>query len=132
MLRNAIISALVVFSSFFIVAAATQPALADTTDNGFNVCTTGGAKTDFCKEALGPASKKNPVIEVIKVAIQIVAAVLGVTAVIVIILSGLRFITSRGDPNNIKRARDGLLYALVGIILAVLAQAIVSLVLSKL
>jgi hypothetical protein len=63
---------------------------------------------------------------------QIIAIFVGVAAVIVIIVSGLRFVTSSGDPSAVASARQALIYAIVGLVVAAAAQAIVSLVLVKL
>lgn len=131
-MKRLIVSASVVLLGVVSVPMlAYQTAGAANVDNGLNFCNTSeGAKTDVCKESLAQ-DNQNPVIKVIKIAIQIVAVIMGVAAVIVIIISGVRFITSGGDPNSVKKARDGLIYAVVGILIALLAQGIVSLVLSK-
>jgi bacteriorhodopsin len=55
--------------------------------------------------------------------------VLGSIAVIMIIWSGYKFVISRGDPANIKSAKDTLLYAIIGLVIAVLSYAIVRIVL---
>jgi hypothetical protein len=93
--------------------------------------TTNADKTVVCQEKKA-APTGNPIIGIIRTAIQIFTVVLGVAAVIVIILSGLRYITAGGDANAVESARRALTYALVGLIVAAVAQAIVSLVLSKL
>jgi len=68
---------------------------------------------------------------VVKLAINILSFVAGVIAVIVIILSGLKFITSGGDANAISSARRSILYAAIGIVVVVLAQIFVRLVVSE-
>lgn len=55
--------------------------------------------------------------------------VLGAIAVIVIIIGGIRYTTSNGDPQAIKGAKDTILYAVVGLVVAILAFAIVNWVL---
>lgn len=56
---------------------------------------------------------------------------IGVVAILVIIIGGIKMTTSNGDANKVKSARDQVLYAVVGLIVAGLAQAIVWLVLRK-
>ncbi len=51
--------------------------------------------------------------------------VAGAIAVIIIILAGIRYVTSTGDAARIKAAKDTLLYAVIGLIVVVLAYAIV-------
>lgn len=53
---------------------------------------------------------------------------LGIAAVGLIIHSGLKYVTSRGDAANIKSAKDTLLYAVIGLIVASLSFVIVNFV----
>jgi ABC-type Fe3+-siderophore transport system permease subunit len=55
--------------------------------------------------------------------------VVGGLSISMIVVSGLRFITSGGDSNKVSSAKSALIYALVGIAVAALAQALVHLVL---
>lgn len=64
--------------------------------------------------------------------LQIVCAVLAVVAVLMIVISGLRFITAQGNPQEVGKAKNTIVYALIGLLVAVVAQAIVSLVLFNL
>ena len=50
--------------------------------------------------------------------------ILSVAAVIFIVLAGLEFITGGGDPEKIASARMKLMYAAVGIAVALLARAV--------
>jgi len=49
-------------------------------------------------------------------------------AVIFIIMAAIKFLTSGGDPGKVSSARDSLLYALIGVAVAVLAKGLVALV----
>lgn len=60
--------------------------------------------------------------------INILSLVVGIIAVIMIIISGLKFITANGDAGNVKSARHALTYALVGVVVVALAQALVQFV----
>jgi hypothetical protein len=68
---------------------------------------------------------------VITRAVNGLSIVLGVTAVIIIIIAGIRMTLSTGDPAKIKQSRDAVIYAAVGLVVAVLAQAIVRFVLNR-
>ncbi len=46
-------------------------------------------------------------------------------ATVVIIVAGINFITSQGDPQKTKNARNTIIYAIVGIIIAALATSII-------
>lgn len=63
--------------------------------------------------------------------VNLLTVIVGIVAVIMIIINGLKFITSNGDSNSISSARHGIIYALVGLIIAALAQVIVRFVLSQ-
>ena len=63
--------------------------------------------------------------------INTVLAVLGVVAVGAIILGGVQYATSAGDPAKIKTAKNTILYALMGLVIALLAFAIVNFVLTS-
>ena len=57
---------------------------------------------------------------------------LGIIAVIVIIIGGIGYMTSAGDAGKVKKAKDTILYGIIGMIICVLAYAIVNFVISKL
>lgn len=65
-------------------------------------------------------------------AANIISFIVGVAALIVIIISGLQFILATGDSSRIANARNALIYALVGIGVAIFAQVIVRFVVNKL
>ncbi|HEX7259506.1 MAG TPA: hypothetical protein VF272_01080 [Candidatus Saccharimonadia bacterium] len=51
--------------------------------------------------------------------------VAGAIAVIIIITAGIRYITSTGDAARVKASKDTLMYAVIGLIVVILAYAIV-------
>jgi cytochrome bd-type quinol oxidase subunit 2 len=68
---------------------------------------------------------------VITQVIQVMSAIAGVAAVIMIIISGFRFITANGDSSTIAAARRTLIYALVGLVIVAISQSIVWFVLGR-
>jgi len=48
-----------------------------------------------------------------------------------IVISGFRFIVGQGSPQETAKARNTIVYALVGLVVALTAEAIVALVLGK-
>lgn len=52
----------------------------------------------------------------------------GAIALLVIVVSGFRYILSAGEPERINKAKNGVIYALIGLILVITAQAIVAFV----
>jgi hypothetical protein len=61
--------------------------------------------------------------------IQIGLGIAGAITVLVIIIAGLRFITAQGNPQEVAKARGTLLYAIIGLVIIMSAEAIVSFVL---
>jgi hypothetical protein len=57
--------------------------------------------------------------------------VVGVIAVIMIIIGGLKYVTSGGDSSAVGSAKNTIIYALVGLVVVALAQALVKFVLAK-
>ena len=64
--------------------------------------------------------------------INILLFLIGAVAVIMIIVGGLRYVTSGGDTASTKGARDTILYAVIGLVIAIMAYAIVNFVLANL
>jgi hypothetical protein len=58
--------------------------------------------------------------------------VIGAVAVIMIIVGGIRYVTSAGDSSKVKAAKDTIMYSVVGLAIAILAYAIVNFVIRQL
>ena len=67
----------------------------------------------------------------VRAILNILSVIVGVAAVIMIILSGLRYITSGGDASKVGAAKSSLIYALIGLVIVALAQVIVHFVFAK-
>ncbi len=57
---------------------------------------------------------------------------IGVAAVVMMIVAGIQMTTSAGDPGAVKKAKMTLTYAIIGLVVAILAYAIVNFVIRKL
>lgn len=64
----------------------------------------------------------------IQTVVNVMFFILGAVAVIMIIWSGIRYVTSAGNQTAVVSAKNTLIYAVVGLIVALLAYAIVSFV----
>jgi len=69
--------------------------------------------------------------EIVSQVINILSLVVGVVAVVMIIVGGLKYITSGGDSGNVTGAKNTILYAVVGLIVVALAQVIVRFVVDR-
>lgn len=63
---------------------------------------------------------------------QVIAIIAGIAAVIVIIISGIRYIISGGDSQKVSSAKSTLIGAVVGLVVIVLAQTIITFVVKRL
>lgn len=62
---------------------------------------------------------------VVLAVIDIILRVIGMAAVAWIIWGGLQYLTSQGEPDRTKRAKDTVLNAVIGLVIAMLAVVIV-------
>ena len=62
--------------------------------------------------------------------LNVVYVVVGVIAVIFIIIGGINYTMSQGDPGKVKKAKDTVLYGIIGLIIALLAFAITAFVMN--
>lgn len=57
--------------------------------------------------------------------------IIGALSVIMIVYGGLRFVLSQGEEKGVTSARNTIIYALIGLIVAILAYALVNFVLKN-
>lgn len=58
--------------------------------------------------------------------------VMGIIAVVVIILGGVSYATSQGDPGKVQKGKNTIMYGIIGLIISLLAFAITTFVLNAL
>ena len=68
---------------------------------------------------------------IIKQVINILLTVAGIIAVLMVVIGGIRYVTSDGDSSRASQAKNTILYALIGLIVAVSSYAIVNFVLGR-
>src|SRR5690349_1737871 len=78
-------------------------------DSKSSVCTALGSDAGCTTNPHGTTSLNN----VIKLTINILSWVVGITAVIMIIIGGFRYVTAGGDSNSVAAAKNTIIYALV-------------------
>lgn len=62
----------------------------------------------------------------------VIFSIIGGVALIVIIISGFKFILSEGNPDKVAKARNTIVYAAIGLAVCVSASAIVNLIAGRL
>ncbi len=63
--------------------------------------------------------------------INVIVGLVGIIAVAVIVIGGITFATSQGDPSKASKAKNTILYGVVGLVISMLAFAIVNFVLKS-
>ncbi|MBQ3436599.1 hypothetical protein IJG26_01430 [Candidatus Saccharibacteria bacterium] len=67
----------------------------------------------------------------VKTILSSIIGVLGFVCVVVMIIGGFNYMTSSGDAGKVKKAKDTILYGLIGLIVCVLAFALVQFVIGS-
>lgn len=120
---------LIIFMAFFAtLGLASTPFVAAHAIDVFPRCN-GDQTSTVCSGTkdtlLGPGGFWNRILETFTFAI-------GAIAVLMIIIGGIRYTISNGDQSQITSAKNTILYAIVGLVVAMLAYAIVHFVISQL
>lgn len=76
-------------------------------------------------------AKNHDLMGILNVVINVIVGVVGFIAVVMIIIGGIGFVTSQGDAAKTTKARNTVLYGVVGLVVALLAFAIVNFVLNN-
>ena len=68
----------------------------------------------------------------LKIALQLVTGIAAAVAMLIIVLAGLKYGLSRGNSDEITKAKDTIIYAVAGLILSIAAFSIVTFVVGRL
>lgn len=75
--------------------------------------------------------KKTVDSNVLATVLQIVFGFAGAIALLIITIAGFRYVTSQGKPQEVAKAKDTIIYAIVGLIVSMTAFSIVKFVLTR-
>jgi hypothetical protein len=99
-------------------------------------CTVGQANSsEACRDNRGQAPGNNQIYGpngVLTKVARLFSYAVGAVSIIFIIIGGFKYVQSFGDPNNVKSAKETVFFAIVGLLVAAVAQAIVVFVVSRL
>lgn len=123
---RALAAALVLVAGLGVTTLHVQSASAATVDV-LAPCKKDSVKSTVCKGA--DETSLNSLMQNV---INLLITIIGIISVIMIIVGGIRYTTSGGDAGQTKSARDTIIYAVVGLVVAIMAYAIVNFVLSRL
>ena len=107
--------------AFTAVSPVSLPVYADSRDEAPN-----GAKL-----VDGGGSAKPDLPDIITTIINVMLFIAAALAVIMIIYGGIRYITAHGDEKQVKVAKDTIVYSVAGLIIAILAYALVTFIFDR-
>lgn len=70
-------------------------------------------------------------LELITLISNTILLLVGVVAVLFLIIGGFQYITSAGNPESISKAKTTILYAIIGIIITLIAWAVVTFIIGS-
>jgi hypothetical protein len=73
----------------------------------------------------GPLPKANADSHTLSTVLNLVFGTVASIAVLIIVVSGFRYIVAHGDPSATAQARNGVIYAVVGLLITMAAYSIV-------
>lgn len=90
----------------------------------------------FAQTNIGPAlnSLPKPAADEgkIRIAIAQILIVAGIVAVLMVAIGGLRYVFSRGNPDQVAQAKNTIIYAIVGLVICLFALSIIRFVTGRL
>jgi len=70
--------------------------------------------------------------DMIRRIINLIIFIVGLVAVVMMILGGISYATSQGDPGKVKKAKDTILYGIIGLVVSILAFSIINFIITNL
>lgn len=107
------------------MAVSTQPDIINNLCAGANLQVGTNCKT-------GGNNSAQKISDIAHLIINTLSLVVGVVAVFMIIVGGLRYVTSGGSDTSVTGAKNTILYAVIGLIIVAMAQFIVRFILNRL
>ena len=99
-------------------------------------CPTGSIRKEYTNSLAecnvkADTTKSGGLVGMIQTIINVVLSIVGIIAVVVVIFGGFTYMTSAGDPGKITKAKNTIMYGIIGLIIALLAYAIVNFVMEN-
>ena len=85
----------------------------------------------FAQVDTSPLPGGNATPEALQTAFNIAIGIAASIALLIIVISGFQYILSQGNPQAVAKAKNAIIYGLVGLIICMLAFVIVGFVVSR-
>ena len=105
-----------------------------------SVLAAGGSNDQACAaiQAVNPSAtcdskqkSQSAITKILRTVLNLISLIAGVIAVIMLIIGGLKYITSQGEAAATAGAKNTIIYAVIGLVIVAFAQLIVKFVLAK-
>lgn len=128
-IKKIILSLVVVLGLVVAPVALTSTVQAATTPKEQICAGSGGTwAADTCTNA----SSNGTLEGLFKTIVNILLFLIGAISVVMIIIGGIRYVVSGGDQSSVTGAKNTILYAVIGLLVSIMAYAIVNFVVSSL
>jgi hypothetical protein len=111
----------------FSVAYASNPVNSVCTDT--NITAGNASSSPLCQDT--SSSKLQGSGSIINLIVNLISAIAGFVAVIMIVISGIQFINSGGDSKRVSQAKDTITYSLMGLVVIAIARILIIFILNK-
>ena len=105
-----------------LMRAASVPLIAKDGDKGTN----SQGRASSGADSIRPDGTSTDLTGTIKGIISVAIFAVGIISVVVIIIGGINYAMSQGDPGKVKKGKDTIMYGIIGLVVAILAFAIVN------
>lgn len=128
------ITASILLATLFSFGATPAIVTAQVSDNTIQegLCTGASLKiesTGDCEDIDNDGAER--ISRIVTRAINTLSLIVGIVAVVMIMIGGLRYITSGGSDASVTSAKNTILYAIIGLIIVALSQVMVRFVLKQ-
>lgn len=108
------------------------PVFADTTTTTSTDSTSSAGKTVGLNDYIKTDSDKDKnLMTIVNTIINLAIGLIGLVAVVMMIIGGFQYTMSQGEAGKVKKAKDTIMYGIIGLVVAILSFAIVKFVLEK-
>ena len=95
-------------------------------------CAPGASEAERGACVAGHGLQNNKTLEqIVNEIVNMILYIVGILAVVMVIVGGIQYTLSAGDQAKVTKAKNMIVYGIVGLVIAILAYAIVNFVISK-
>lgn len=128
-IKNIILPSIMIFAISFLPAAITYAQATPSNSTGASNPT---SDISSGVQAIGGGNAgQSDFNKAITTVVNVLLYLLGAISVIMIVIGGIRYATSNGDSSAVQSAKNTIMYAVIGVVVALIAYAIVNFVIAQ-